>query len=64
MRVLSVFPEQIYYAGPLNNPGFEIPEVRVWFAVLFCSLILVLSSFLKKEVGGGETAEEEERKLN
>lgn len=19
------FPEQIYYAGPVNNPGFEIP---------------------------------------
>ena len=58
MCALSVFPEQIYYAGPINNPGFEIPEVRVWFAVLFCSLIIVSSSFLKKEVGREETAEE------
>ena len=59
MCALSVFPEQIYYAGPVNNPGFEIPEVRVWFAVLFCSLIIVSSSFLKKEVGGGDREEEE-----
>lgn len=64
MCVLSVFPEQIYYAGPINNPGFEIPKVRVWFAVFFCSLIIVSSSFLKEEAGGGETAEEEERELN
>lgn len=64
MCVLSVFPEQIYYAGPINNPGFEIPKVRVWFAVFFCSLIIVSSSFLKEEAGGGERAEEEERELN
>lgn len=61
MCVLSVFPEQIYYAGPINNPGFEIPEVRVWFAVFFCSLIIVSSSFLKEEVGGGERQQRRRR---
>lgn len=43
------FSEQIYYAGPVNNPGFEIPPVRFWFSVLFCCLTIVLSRFLKKE---------------
>nr|XP_058932717.1 lymphocyte antigen 86 isoform X1 [Kogia breviceps] len=61
--------EQIYYAGPVNNPGFEIPEVRFWFSLLFCSLIIVSSSFLKKETrrrrrrGRERSAEEEGIKL-
>lgn len=40
--------EQIYFAGPINNPGIEIPEVRSWFSVLLCYLIIVLSSFLEE----------------
>lgn len=41
--------EQIYYAGPINNPGFEILPVRSWFSVLLCYLIFILSSFLEEE---------------
>lgn len=47
--MFCIFSEQIYYAGPANNPGFEIPQVRCWFSILFYYLIIVLSSFLKKE---------------
>ena len=43
------FSEQIYYAGPVNNPGFDIPKVRFWFSILPCYLIILLSSFLKQK---------------
>lgn len=42
---LYIFSEQIYYAGPVNNPEFTIPQVRYY-------LLLVLNSlFLEEEEG-------------
>lgn len=38
------FSEQIYYAGPVNNPRFDVPQVRSWFSVLCYYVIIVTKS--------------------
>ena len=45
--------EQIYFAGPINSPEFEIPQVRSWCSVLLCYLIIISSWFLTGGGGGG-----------
>lgn len=40
ISMLYVFSEQIYYAGPVNNLGFDVPQVRFAISVLCCYVIL------------------------
>lgn len=50
---LFFFAEQIYYAGPINNSEFDIPQVKFGFSALVCHLIAVLNSlfFLERMKG-------------
>lgn len=64
MHAFYIFSEQIYYAGPANNLGFDIPKVRFCFAILFYYLIIILSSSSKNRMMRLVDKEEEERRRN
>lgn len=62
LSMLYIFSEQIYYAGPVNNLGFDVPQVRFGFSVLCCYVILCQKVNLQLLEEKKEEEEEDEDK--
>lgn len=62
LSLLYIFSEQIYYAGPVNNLGFDVPQVRFGISVLCRYVILCQKVNLQLLEEKKEEEEEDEDK--